>query len=239
MSIDRRNDSVKVVAAHIHDSLNAQKKLANHSEFQVISFTWKCSECLSFTEFVNSFIDFQNFQNDKKSFSPSYKIRSRGQISLLFVFDHQSPLRDPSGGSIFHFEQVCEIFFLLNYIFHIHHRKICENYIKTSIFIVDSLRNKISFWLRSGHPSKCLESVWNQLLPPFSFLSTSYLFWGFGILRDLASGREWEESGHFPRWVNIQDNLPSHNCLAITSIRQNFLLAAKRKSDVGIIQGLD
>ncbi|CAJ0567312.1 unnamed protein product, partial [Mesorhabditis spiculigera] len=32
-----------------------------------------------------------------------------------------------------------------------------------------------------------------------SFLSTSYWFWGFGILRDLAYGREWEESGHFPR----------------------------------------
>lgn len=32
-----------------------------------------------------------------------------------------------------------------------------------------------------------------------SFLSTSYTFWGFEILRDLAYGREWEESGHFPR----------------------------------------
>lgn len=31
------------------------------------------------------------------------------------------------------------------------------------------------------------------------FLSTNYTFWGFEILRDLAYGREWEESGHFPR----------------------------------------
>lgn len=31
------------------------------------------------------------------------------------------------------------------------------------------------------------------------FLGTGYTFWGFEILRDLMSGREWEESGHFPR----------------------------------------
>uniref|UniRef100_A0A7E4UML7 Innexin n=1 Tax=Panagrellus redivivus TaxID=6233 RepID=A0A7E4UML7_PANRE len=31
------------------------------------------------------------------------------------------------------------------------------------------------------------------------FLSTKYTFYGLEILRDLASGREWEESGHFPR----------------------------------------
>lgn len=32
-----------------------------------------------------------------------------------------------------------------------------------------------------------------------SFLGTNYTFWGFEILRDLANGREWQESGHFPR----------------------------------------
>uniref|UniRef100_A0A914HI00 Innexin n=1 Tax=Globodera rostochiensis TaxID=31243 RepID=A0A914HI00_GLORO len=32
-----------------------------------------------------------------------------------------------------------------------------------------------------------------------SFLGTSYTFWGFEILRDLAHGHEWQESGHFPR----------------------------------------
>uniref|UniRef100_A0A915PW38 Innexin n=1 Tax=Setaria digitata TaxID=48799 RepID=A0A915PW38_9BILA len=32
-----------------------------------------------------------------------------------------------------------------------------------------------------------------------SFLGTQYTFWGFEILRDLANGREWQESGHFPR----------------------------------------
>ncbi|CAD6194791.1 unnamed protein product [Caenorhabditis auriculariae] len=32
-----------------------------------------------------------------------------------------------------------------------------------------------------------------------NFLTTSYTFWGFGILNDLIHGREWEESGHFPR----------------------------------------
>lgn len=32
-----------------------------------------------------------------------------------------------------------------------------------------------------------------------NFLGTAYRFWGFEILRDLAHGREWQESGHFPR----------------------------------------
>ncbi|KAL3999078.1 Innexin family protein [Acanthocheilonema viteae] len=32
-----------------------------------------------------------------------------------------------------------------------------------------------------------------------NFLGTHYTFWGFEILRDLANGREWQESGHFPR----------------------------------------
>ncbi|GMT02130.1 hypothetical protein PENTCL1PPCAC_24304, partial [Pristionchus entomophagus] len=29
--------------------------------------------------------------------------------------------------------------------------------------------------------------------------STQYTFWGIGILRDIFAGREWKESGHFPR----------------------------------------
>ncbi|KAL3082944.1 hypothetical protein niasHS_010746 [Heterodera schachtii] len=32
-----------------------------------------------------------------------------------------------------------------------------------------------------------------------NFLGSSYSFWGFEILRDLAQGHEWQESGHFPR----------------------------------------
>ncbi|VDP26853.1 unnamed protein product [Soboliphyme baturini] len=32
-----------------------------------------------------------------------------------------------------------------------------------------------------------------------SFLGPQYTFWGLEILRDLAYGREWHESGHFPR----------------------------------------
>lgn len=31
------------------------------------------------------------------------------------------------------------------------------------------------------------------------FLGTNYTFYGFEILRDLAYGKEWQESGHFPR----------------------------------------
>ncbi|KAI6207728.1 Innexin [Aphelenchoides besseyi] len=32
-----------------------------------------------------------------------------------------------------------------------------------------------------------------------SFLGTNYTFYGFEVLRDLLSGLEWQESGHFPR----------------------------------------
>ncbi len=32
-----------------------------------------------------------------------------------------------------------------------------------------------------------------------SFLGSRYTFWGFEILNDLAHGREWQESSHFPR----------------------------------------
>lgn len=31
------------------------------------------------------------------------------------------------------------------------------------------------------------------------FLGPQYTWWGIEILRDLANGREWEQSGHFPR----------------------------------------
>ncbi|KAJ1362745.1 hypothetical protein KIN20_022410 [Parelaphostrongylus tenuis] len=44
-----------------------------------------------------------------------------------------------------------------------------------------------------------LVQVLCQFLILNSFLSTSYTMWGFGILNDLLHGREWEESGHFPR----------------------------------------
>jgi hypothetical protein len=40
-----------------------------------------------------------------------------------------------------------------------------------------------------------------------SFLGTSYTFYGFEILRDLAYGREWQESGHFPRYVIFKFDL--------------------------------
>ncbi|KAE9555963.1 hypothetical protein FO519_000819 [Halicephalobus sp. NKZ332] len=32
-----------------------------------------------------------------------------------------------------------------------------------------------------------------------AFLGPQYTFWGIGILKDLIDGREWTESGHFPR----------------------------------------
>lgn len=32
-----------------------------------------------------------------------------------------------------------------------------------------------------------------------AFLGPQYTFWGAGILSDLWNGREWNESGHFPR----------------------------------------
>jgi hypothetical protein len=32
-----------------------------------------------------------------------------------------------------------------------------------------------------------------------AFLGPQYTMWGYGILNDLANGREWQECGHFPR----------------------------------------
>ena len=32
-----------------------------------------------------------------------------------------------------------------------------------------------------------------------AFLGPEYSFWGYGVLRDLANGHEWEASGAFPR----------------------------------------
>jgi hypothetical protein len=32
-----------------------------------------------------------------------------------------------------------------------------------------------------------------------NFLGPQYTWWGYDILKDLANGREWEQSGHFPR----------------------------------------
>jgi hypothetical protein len=36
-----------------------------------------------------------------------------------------------------------------------------------------------------------------------AFLGPEYNFWGYRVLRDLANGREWEESGAFPRVSQI------------------------------------
>jgi hypothetical protein len=36
-----------------------------------------------------------------------------------------------------------------------------------------------------------------------AFLGPEYSFWGYGILRDLANGRQWEQSGAFPRVSHI------------------------------------
>ncbi|KAI6183067.1 Innexin [Aphelenchoides bicaudatus] len=41
--------------------------------------------------------------------------------------------------------------------------------------------------------------VLSQFLILNSFLGTNYNFYGFEILRDLVYGKEWQESGHFPR----------------------------------------
>ncbi|PJF38177.1 MAG: hypothetical protein CUN55_18340, partial [Phototrophicales bacterium] len=43
-----------------------------------------------------------------------------------------------------------------------------------------------------------------QFLILNQFLGTQYTFWGFEILRDLAQGREWKESGHFPRYARVE-----------------------------------
>ncbi|CEF70393.1 Innexin family-containing protein [Strongyloides ratti] len=42
-------------------------------------------------------------------------------------------------------------------------------------------------------------NVFLQFVILNAFLGPQYTFWGYGILQDLINGREWEESGHFPR----------------------------------------
>lgn len=42
-------------------------------------------------------------------------------------------------------------------------------------------------------------NVVGQLFLLNAFLGPEYTFWGFGVLADLARGREWETSGQFPR----------------------------------------
>lgn len=44
-----------------------------------------------------------------------------------------------------------------------------------------------------------LANVTGQFFLLSSFLSPRYRFWGAEILIDLAHGREWMDSGHFPR----------------------------------------
>ncbi|KFD52086.1 hypothetical protein M513_07068, partial [Trichuris suis] len=44
-----------------------------------------------------------------------------------------------------------------------------------------------------------LVNVCGQFFLMNGFLSTKYTFWGLQILADLANGREWPDSGHFPR----------------------------------------
>ncbi|KAH7701814.1 innexin unc-9 [Aphelenchoides avenae] len=48
-----------------------------------------------------------------------------------------------------------------------------------------------------------LIQVFGQFLILNRFLGTSYTFYGIQILLDLAYGREWQESGHFPSVVPI------------------------------------
>ncbi len=54
-----------------------------------------------------------------------------------------------------------------------------------------------------------------------AFLSPKYTFWGYGILNDIVNGREWQESGHFPR-VTLCDFNVSYSWL-FTVIMCKFL----------------
>lgn len=127
MQIDKRKESVSVVAAHIHDALDSQRKLSSSSRFLGMLLYGK-----HYGSYVTGLYLFVKF--------------------LYFI------------------QVICQ-FLILN-----------------------------------------------------SFLGTNYTFWGFEILRDLAYGREWEESGHFPRVtmcdfeVRVLGNLHRHTVQCVLMV---------------------
>ncbi|CAD5229285.1 unnamed protein product [Bursaphelenchus okinawaensis] len=74
--------------------------------------------------------------------------------------------------------------------------------LKTSTFFLSTFGKRNGLYLSVLYLFTKLLYVVNivaQLLMLNQFLGPSYTFWGYGVLTDVMSGREWSESGHFPR----------------------------------------
>ncbi|KAH7728080.1 inx-13 [Aphelenchoides avenae] len=74
--------------------------------------------------------------------------------------------------------------------------------LKTSTFFLTQLGKRKGVYLTALYLFTKLLYVGNVVLQFIilnAFLGPQYTFWGFGILNDIFNGREWQESGHFPR----------------------------------------
>jgi len=74
--------------------------------------------------------------------------------------------------------------------------------LKTSGFLLTRLGKRSGVYLTCLYLFTKLLYVGNAVLQFFilnAFLGPQYTFWGVGILQDIWNGREWSESGHFPR----------------------------------------
>uniref|UniRef100_A0A914MUA5 Innexin n=1 Tax=Meloidogyne incognita TaxID=6306 RepID=A0A914MUA5_MELIC len=74
--------------------------------------------------------------------------------------------------------------------------------LKTSTTLLSSLGKRAGVFLTVLYLfTKFLyvANILSQFLILNAFLGPQYTYWGFGILKDIWNGREWSESGHFPR----------------------------------------
>jgi hypothetical protein len=74
--------------------------------------------------------------------------------------------------------------------------------LKTASFFLSQFGKRNGIYLSVLYLFTKLLYLVNVVLQFFildAFLGPQYTFWGYGILKDIFNGREWSESGHFPR----------------------------------------